>query len=132
MRRTSALAPALVCSGLLLTAGLPHPGSRIPNPASSMWIGATQNAPAPTPPPAQFPPLGSGVSADEKVTLQAAVDQLATKIAALQKKFGADEKADRIADVEVYLDAVRRPLKYATNASMPAAGARRPRMPFKP
>ncbi len=60
----------------------------------------------------QFPPLGTGVSADEKVALQATVDQLAAKVAALKRKYPSGHMADRIADVEIYLDAVRRPLKY--------------------
>ena len=44
--------------------------------------------------------------------LQAAVDDLAARVAALKRQHGSGALADRIADVEVYLDAVRRPLKY--------------------
>jgi predicted peptidase len=60
----------------------------------------------------QFPPLGTGVSPDEKATLQASVDQLSAKVAALKRKYPSGQMADRVADVEVYLEAVRRPLKY--------------------
>ena len=69
---------------------------------------AAQNPPAPP----QFPPLGTGVSAEEKATLQAGVDKLSARVAALKKKYRTGPMADRVADVEVYLDAVRRPLKY--------------------
>ena len=79
--------------------------------AAIVWIGAAQN-PAPNPPPAQFPPLGTGVSPQEKASLQDAVDQLSVRIVALKKKYTSGSQRDRIADVEVYLDAVRRPLKY--------------------
>ncbi len=76
-------------------------------------VAAVSILPAQNPPaPAQFPPLGTGVSADEKATLQAAVDKLSIKVAALRKKYRTGPMADRVADVEVYLDAVRRPLKY--------------------
>ena len=84
---------ALVCSGWLLAA---------------MWTLAAQNPPAP----AQFPPLGTGVSAEERATLQAGVDKLSARVGALKKKYRSGQMADRVADVEVYLDAVRRPLKY--------------------
>ncbi len=40
------------------------------------------------------------------------VDELAGKIAALKKQYSSGSMRDRIADVEVYLEAVRRPLKY--------------------
>ena len=60
----------------------------------------------------QFPPLGAGVSAEEKATLQSSVDQLSGKVAALKRKYPTGQMADRVADVEVYLEAVRRPLKY--------------------
>jgi pimeloyl-ACP methyl ester carboxylesterase len=63
-------------------------------------------------PPAQFPPLGHGLSDAEKATLQAKVDELAHKVAALKKQHAHTPKRERVADVEVYLDAVRRPLKY--------------------
>jgi len=68
-----------------------------------------QNPPAP---PAQFPPLGHGLSVIDKAALQLKVDQLAARVAALKRQHRASPMADRIADVEVYLDAVRRPLKY--------------------
>jgi dienelactone hydrolase len=71
---------------------------------------APQN-PAPAPP-AQFPPLGTGISAEEARTLQSSVDALAAKVASLKKQYRSGSMFDRIADVEVYLDAVRRPLKY--------------------
>jgi len=68
-------------------------------------------------PPAQFPPLGHGLTAAEKATLQAKVDELGLKVAALKRQYQFRDNPrapmpDRIADVEVYLDAVRRPLKY--------------------
>ena len=75
---------------------------------AAIWTLAAQNPPAPP----QFPPLGTGVSADEKATLQAGVDKLSAKVAALRTKYRTGQMADRVADVEVYLDAVRRPLKY--------------------
>jgi dienelactone hydrolase len=68
-----------------------------------------QNPPAP---PAQFPPLGHGLSVIDKAALQLKVDQLAARVAALKRRHRASPMADRVADVEVYLDAVRRPLKY--------------------
>ena len=78
--------------------------------AAATWTGIAQN-PAPTAP-AQFPPLGTGITAEEARTLQAAVDDLASKIVALKQQYRSSPTFDRIADVEVYLDAVRRPLKY--------------------
>jgi predicted esterase len=78
--------------------------------AAATWTGNAQN---PTPPaPAQFPPLGTGVTSEEARALQNAVDELTTKVAALKKQYRSSPMFDRIADVEVYLDAVRRPLKY--------------------
>ena len=74
------------------------------------WKGSAQNPAAPAP--AQFPPLGRGVTSEEARTLQTAVDDLAAKVAALKKQYQSSAMFDRIADVEVYLDAVRRPLKY--------------------
>src|SRR5262245_48026951 len=62
--------------------------------------------------PPQYPPLGTGISAEEKVTLQRSVDELASTIARLKRQHPSGPIADRIADVEVYLEAVRRPLKY--------------------
>ena len=44
--------------------------------------------------------------------LQTAVDALNAKIVALKRQYRSSPMFDRIADVEVYLDAVRRPLKY--------------------
>jgi predicted esterase len=60
----------------------------------------------------QFPPLGTGVSPDERATLQVQVDQLSSRVADLKRKYSSGPTADRIADVEIYLEAVRRPLKY--------------------
>ena len=74
--------------------------------ASAVWLAAQ------TPAPAQFPPRGRGISAAEQATLQSSVDQLAAKVAALKTQYPSGTLADRVADVEVYLDAVRRPLKY--------------------
>jgi dienelactone hydrolase len=78
--------------------------------AAAVCAVATQN-PAPAPP-AQFPPLGTGVSPQDARSLQPAVDDLAARVAALKRQHGSGVLADRVADVEVYLDAVRRPLKY--------------------
>src|SRR4051812_16491395 len=94
--------------------------------AAATWTGHAQN-PAPTAP-AQFPPLGTGISAEEAHTLQTAVDDLASRIAALKKHYRSSPMFDRIADVEVYLNAVRRPLKYderlyAGRGSTPASYA---------
>src|SRR4026207_879625 len=77
---------------------------------AATWTGSAQN-PAPAAP-AQFPPLGTGISTEEARALQTAVDDLASKIATLKKQYRSSPMIDRIADVEVYLDAVRRPLKY--------------------
>jgi hypothetical protein len=71
------------------------------------WGGPALQAP-----PAQFPPLGHGLSDVEQSTLRTKFDELARKVAALKKQHRVAPLADRIADVEVYLDAVRRPLKY--------------------
>jgi dienelactone hydrolase len=72
---------------------------------------AIAQTPSPAPP-AQFPPLGTGLSPDEARSLQTAVDDLARRIETLKRQYRSGPLADRIADVEVYLDAVRRPLKY--------------------
>ena len=53
----------------------------------------------------RFPNLWRGLSVS-------AVDALSLKVAALKKQHRSGPLANRIADVEVYLDAVRRPLKY--------------------
>jgi predicted peptidase len=68
--------------------------------------------PAVATPVSQYPPLGSGISAEEKASLQTAVDALSTKVASLKRQYASGPMADRVADVEIYLDAVRRPLKY--------------------
>ncbi len=78
--------------------------------SASVWTGRAQN-PAPAPP-AQFPPLGAGISTDEARTLQATVDDLGAKVAALKAQYRSSPLLERVADVEVFLDAVRRPLKY--------------------
>jgi predicted esterase len=92
---------------------------------AATW-GRAQNPPPAAP--AQFPPLGTGVTAEEARTLQTAVDDLAAKVAALKKQYRSSPIFDRIADAEVYLDAVRRPLKYderlyAGRGSTPASYA---------
>ena len=92
------VARALVCSAVLVASV-----------GAALWTSAAQNPPPAAP---QFPPLGTGVSAAEKATLQSAVDELGGKVAALKQKYRSGPLSDRIADVEVYLDAVRRPLKY--------------------
>src|SRR5262245_56611681 len=92
---------------------------------AAAWLGAAQNPPAQTTPatspqsntpqvnaPPQFPPLGHGLAPADVTTLQADVDRLAAAVAALKRQHRGGALADRIADVEVYLDAVRRPLKY--------------------
>lgn len=76
----------------------------------------------------QFPPLGTGISADEKATLQRIVDRLSATLADLKQRHRSGPMADRLADIEVYVDAVRRPLKYderlyAPRGSTPAAYA---------
>jgi len=94
--------------------------------AAATWTGNAQNPPPA--PPAQFPPLGTGISDTEARTLQTSVDDLAAKIATLRKQYRSSPMFDRIADVEIYLDAVRRPLKYnerlyAGRGSTPASYA---------
>jgi pimeloyl-ACP methyl ester carboxylesterase len=96
--------------------------------------------PAPTPAPAKgaappaargpvtIPPMGNDLTPQEIASLQSAVDGLAAKVAALHKQYPKGAMADRVADVEVYLDAVRRPLKYnerlwAGRGSTPSAQA---------
>ncbi|MEO7889642.1 MAG: hypothetical protein ABIW19_06520 [Vicinamibacterales bacterium] len=81
-----------------------------PSPATATAPGATPGRGAA--PPAQFPPLGTGLNDADKATLQAAVDQLASKIVTLKKRYPTGALSDRVADVEIYLDAVRRPLEY--------------------
>jgi dienelactone hydrolase len=76
---------------------------------AAMFGGAQNPAPAA---PAQFPPLGTGVTAEDARTLQTAVDALQSKIVALKQQYRSSPLFDHIADVEVILDAVRRPLKY--------------------
>ncbi len=78
--------------------------------AAATLTATVQNSAPATPP--QFPPLGTGVSAEEARTLQIAVDALAAKVAVLKTRYRNSALLDRVADVEVYLDAVRRPLKY--------------------
>ena len=77
--------------------------------ASALAVGAAQNPPAP---PAQFPPRGTGISTEEQAALQVKVAELAARVASLKPRYRSGPMADRVADVEVYLDAVRRPLKY--------------------
>ena len=84
---------------------------------ASAWVLGAQGPAAPatqpqvqTPP--RFPPLGTGISKEEQVALQASVDQLATQVADLKRQYRSRPLADRVADVEIYLDAVRRPLRY--------------------
>jgi len=81
--------------------------------SAATWSGRAQN-PAPAAPaaPPQFPPLGTGIATEEARGLQTVVDELGSRIAALKKQYRSSPMFDRIADVEVYLDAVRRPLKY--------------------
>ena len=117
----AALSCAAACA-LFVTAGVAFQAApQAPPPA-----GSQSSAPAAPTAPAQFPPLGTGVSPEERATLQSAVDQLATRVTALKVKYRSGAMADRVADVEIYLDAVRRPLKYderlyAPKGSAPAA-----------
>jgi dienelactone hydrolase len=117
---TTVLACVFVLAGTPSTRGQGPAQTSVPGPA----------APAPIAPPAgpQFPPRGNGLSAEERRTLQSAVDELGRRIADLKKSYQARPTADRVADVEVYLDAVRRPLKYderlyAPKDSTPLANA---------
>ena len=119
----AALSCTAACA-LFVTAGVAFQAApQAPPPA-----GSQSSAPAAPTAPAQFPPLGTGVSPEERATLQSAVDQLATRVTALKVKYRSGAMADRVADVEIYLDAVRRPLKYderlyAPKGSAPAATA---------
>jgi dienelactone hydrolase len=109
MRRYFDLASA-ACSAVVVSA-VCFAAAQTPPPKSSAPPTQTQASPPAASVP-QFPPLGTGLSADESATLQSAVDELAFRVADLKKTYPAPPLADRIADVEVYLDAVRRPLKY--------------------
>ena len=100
---TAVLACVLVITAAPSTRGQGTRQTSVPAPAAPSAV-------SPVDP--QFPPLGTGLSGEERHTLQAAVDQLARRVADLKKSYQAAPMADRIADVEVYLDAVRRPLKY--------------------
>ena len=117
------LSCAAACA-LFVTAGVAFQAAPQAPPAA----GSQSSAPAAPTGPAQFPPLGTGVSPEERATLQSAVDQLAARVTALKVKYRSGAMADRVADVEIYLDAVRRPLKYderlyAPKGSAPAATA---------
>jgi len=79
-----------------------------------------QPVPPAAQPPAQFPPLGTALAPGDRAALQAAVDQLAAKVGALKTRNTAGPLADRVADVEIYLDAVRRPLKHDERLWAPA------------
>ncbi len=81
-------------------------------PQSGPSLAAAPPAPAPATAPPQFPPRGTGLTAEDRTVLQTAVDHLARQVAALHQRYDAGPLRPRIADVEVYLDAVRRPLKY--------------------
>jgi hypothetical protein len=72
------------------------------------FAGASQTTQTPN----QFPPRGTGLTPAEAAALQAAVDDLEARVLDLKTKYRTGSLADRVADVEVYLDAVRRPLKY--------------------
>lgn len=97
--------------------------------AAGVWLAGAQNNPA-NPAPAQFPPLGAGVSPQERAALEQAAGRLSARVAALKRLYRSGSLADRIADVEVYLDAVRRPLQYderlyAARGSAPVEQAER-------
>jgi dienelactone hydrolase len=77
--------------------------------AAPLLADSLQNAPAA---PSEFPPRGTGIAAEQRVVLQARVNELAAKVGSLKARYRSGPMADRIADIEVYLDAVRRPLKY--------------------
>jgi pimeloyl-ACP methyl ester carboxylesterase len=56
--------------------------------------------------------MGNDLTPEDTANLQAAVDRLSARVADLKRQYRSGPMADRVADVEVYLDAVRRPLKY--------------------
>ncbi len=85
----------------------------------ALWSRSTAITAQAPPPAAQFPPRGTELAPADRATLQAAVDTLAARVAALKRQFPSGPMADRIADVEVYLDAVRRPLKYGERLYAP-------------
>lgn len=142
------LTMGILLTGGMFLAGTSMPVAQAPEPAAAQAPAAgppaasAQTAPAQTtapqaaqtPPaaaaPPQFPPRGTGLSADERTALQTEVDALAATVARLHAQYPDGPLHDRIADVEVYLDAVRRPLKYderlyAPRDSTPIATARR-------
>ena len=131
MRRFSPAARSAAAFALFLTTGVAFQAAHRA-PLSVDWRSGTSAAvppqAAPAVAPAQFPPLGTGLADEERGTLQSAVDRLAAKVAALKATSRSGAMADRVADVEVYLDAVRRPLKYderlyAPKGSTPLATA---------
>jgi dienelactone hydrolase len=75
---------------------------------AGVLAGARQNAPVEK----QYPPRGTGLTAAETAALQAAVDELAARVANLKARHRSGPLADRVADVEVFLDAIRRPLTH--------------------
>ena len=106
-----ALGAAAVSSARLVRGAsqVPANGQNAPAPAAGRAISA----------PAQFPPMGTGLSESDRATLQAAVDHLAARVMALKRQFPSGAMADRVADAEVYLDAVRRPLTYGERLYAP-------------
>jgi dienelactone hydrolase len=111
LSRAAACAAVFVCAVGLVGA------TRARDPAQGVGAAAPAATPAARP---QFPPLGAGLSDEDRRTALAAVDQLATRVRELKKTYAAGPMADRIADVEVYLDAVRRPLKFDERLYAPA------------
>src|SRR5262245_12827783 len=110
LRQTIALATVFgssvaVLSGVLAIAWQNPPAAPAPS-------GATPAAGRGAPAPAQFPPMGNDLTPEDTASLQAAVDRLTARVSALKRQYRDGPMADRVADVEVYLDAVRRPLKY--------------------
>ena len=117
----AALSCAAACA-LFVTAGVAFQAApQAPPPA-----GSQSSAPAAPTAPAQFPPLGTGVSPEEtRHAPGRGRPARRPRVTALKVKYRSGAMADRVADVEVYLDAVRRPLKYDERLYAPDAAARR-------
>jgi hypothetical protein len=63
--------------------------------------------------------MGSDLTEAERIEVQSAVTTFADRVGALKRQHASGAMHDRIADVEVYLDAVRRPLKYGEKLYAP-------------
>src|SRR5581483_3946423 len=69
--------------------------------------------------PAEFPPMGNDLTDAERASVQSAITALGERVAGLKRQYPGGAQHDRIADVEVYLEAVRRPLKYGERLYAP-------------